>query len=223
MKAVVLSDTLGHLPKIDGKFDLLIHAGNFAPLIGNEPKEIEINRQADWMEDLFCPWFKSIQAEYKILTPGENDHVAKWFSRDLERHIEGLYLQGEAATIKGMVFYGMPWLHPEAEKYVAGVSDPSFLSPTRKHFQAACRKIPDRTNILITRLPPKGILDGYGPVKIGDFNLMERVDELKELKMHIFGLANNNAASSITRGNVVFVNAHMLENNGKFSVLNIDF
>lgn len=222
MKFVVVSDTYNHLPNIQEEYDIFIHAGNFTPSLTTNNHQTEIDNQIKWMEDYFCPWFKNIKAKNKILVPGNNDFIAQWLSRDLEKHIEGMYLQDEAATINGLVFYGMPWLPADSEKYINCEIDPVFVSPSKKHFQAACKKIPDETNILITRIPPKNILDIHNEMSVGDEDLLKRLVGIKNLKLHIFGFAENTVSSVFYDNKIVFANAFLKKVENSYSVLQIE-
>lgn len=264
MRIGIISDTLGDLPKVEGEFDLFIHAGNFAPMVQRDNHQIEITKQSQWMEDLFCSWFKNIKAKHKIFIPGQHDHVAHWFGRDLEKHVGAMYLQDEAATIEKTIIYGMPWCPPGTEQILSleyptikedakpvnkktnedmedilkAKVEPVFVSPGKRHYQTACRKIPKETQILISRIPPKGILDRYDLPKnadisvlkvtgesflrVGDETLLEKVDDLPSLKAHIFGFANGSCSSSLLRKGVLFGNAHVQRTERGFGFQIID-
>lgn len=222
MKFVVTSDTYGHLPKITGEYDVFIHAGNFTPSISSDNHQTEIDRQISWMEDFFCPWFKNIHAKHKIIIPGHNDFIAQLLSRDLEKHIDGMYLQDEAATIDGLIFYGMPWLPADSEKYIQSSIDPVYVSPSRRHFQGACKKIPLETHVLITRIPPKGILDMREEMSVGDPDLLHRINDIEKVKIHIFGFASESSSSFVSNNKTVFANAHVKKVDDSYSVLHVE-
>ena len=74
--------------------------------------------------------------------------------------------------------------------------------------------IPSDTNILITHSPPKGILDFDESTgeHLGSWYLKERVEELENLKAHIFGHIHE----PFERNEGVFYNVSMTNNKHEY-------
>ena len=65
-------------------------------------------------------------------------------------------------------------------------------------------------NILITRIPPHGILDkGENGESMGDKILSKRIKSLKSLKMHLFGFASQSGEQYSINNDVLYVNGFM--------------
>lgn len=210
MKIAATSDTLGNLPEIIGEFDLFIHCGNFSPQFEYISIESQIEKQTDWMEFNFKPWLQSIRATHKIVIAGHLDFGAQWISRDLQYHIGATTLQDESITLNHNLIHGMNWLMPSKD---LSIIDPSitgrsvYILKQKERFIAACKLIPDDVDILITRMPPYGILDEVNNKNVGSSHLLDRIKELKKVKLHIFGLISETGGSYIVSNNVTYANA----------------
>lgn len=90
-----------------------------------------------------------------------------------------IYLKDQAITIDGVKFYGSPW----TPKYGYW----AFMSPDEVMYENVWRHIPDDTDVLITHGPAYGILDQVGLRNPGSQSLRQRLCELSNLRIHIFG------------------------------------
>ena len=215
-RLVLISDT--HLAEPDlPDGDILIHAGDLT--FKGRPEEL--SRQ--------CYWLKKHVTRYKavLLIPGNHD----WgFQTDysLYKHQfkkDGItVLNDDGVEVEGIKFWGSPitpffcdWAfnrHPE---------------DIGRHWDM----IPDDVQVLITHGPPHGILDGvpshekikigydkhYRPMyakkftdvrHVGCPTLLERIKELKQLKLHVFGHVHEGYGEAEHFG-VKFVNASIMD------------
>lgn len=210
MKIAVTGDTVGNLPDIIGEFDIFVHCGNFSPIFEFESTEVQIEKQTDWMAEQFNPWLKTIRANHKIVIAGHLDLAAQWINKDLQYHIDAITLQDESVQVSHKAIYGMNWIlfSEELAAVEPSITDKAvYTIRQRDRFAAACSLIPDEVEILVTRMPPYGILDEVGNKNMGSKILLEKIKGLKHLKLHIFGLISDNGGQSLTSNGVVFANA----------------
>ena len=172
MKIVAMSDTHGLHAKLtvpDG--DVLIHAGDFS--------------RFGKVEDIygFLDWFGRLPHRHKILVAGNHDRL---FEDNPVKAKELLwpsitYLQDKEAVIDGVKFYGAPWT-PRFFDWAFNVDRGSDIAKK-------WAKIPDDVNVLITHGPPFGICDmsRFQSSRMGCEDLLRRIEQLGELKVHIFG------------------------------------
>lgn len=173
MKLVCISDTHGrhnyikNLP--DG--DILIHAGDITAH-GTSFQLVE-----------FYGWLTSLKYKYIILIAGNHDKYCQ--KEDIEtkkifKHEKIFYLNESGCEIEGIKFWGSPWS--------PFFFDWAFNIPPG-HEQKYWDKIPLDTNVLITHGPRWGILDKskFQNENCGCPILGKKIDQMKELKAHIFG------------------------------------
>lgn len=185
MRLTLISDTHCRLRKITvPSGDLLLHAGDltFQGNIQEISQELlELGR---------------IAKDFKygcILVPGNHDWL---FERNmpLARQMcedNGItVLHNSGTEINNLNIWG-------------SASQPEFcgwafnLDRAGSELREAWAQIPDNTNVLITHSPPMGILDGinrYNSQKceweienVGCYDLYDRIQQLKQLKLHTFG------------------------------------
>ena len=189
MKIVALSDTHGKHRQYPDSWipdgDVLMHCGDFT-------KHGRVNELEDFLD-----WFSQFSHEYKIFIAGNHDAIMTNHGNDgppinarKEERIEELlnkywfeekiiYLHNSGKTIDGLTFYGSPYSN----------SPPGWYFNTRKEEnQDVWEKVFDDTEILITHGPPYRIndktrLSGH----IGSEKLREKVEELPNLKVHLYG------------------------------------
>lgn len=208
MKFAIASDTQGLLPEITGEYDIFVHCGNFCPLISGD--HASIHSQITWLHGSFLPWLNKVQAKHKIIVPGYMDIAVSYLETSFEYHVNAIYLKDSATTINGMVIYGTPWVPASMKSKLPPKR--VYVSNTDKSYELSLAKIPKNTDILITRLPPAGILDGLSGQSIGEEHLLRRVKSLKELKMHFFGMASDDGGKHQSDNNVLFANGCVTEN-----------
>ncbi len=202
MKVAVASDTQGVLPEIAGPHDLFIHCGNFCPTISGD--HVSIQSQISWLHERFRPWLDSINATHKIIIPGHGDIAVGYLEPNFEFHVDAIYLRDQSTTVNGLVVYGMPWVPYALRKYVPPKS--SFISRNSAMYEGAVNKIPDNVNLLITRIPPYGMLDKLGDSNVGDKSLLSKISKCTQLKMHFFGFAVNSGGEFLYQDKQLFAN-----------------
>jgi len=204
IKIVCISDThLSHNQVEIPECDLLIHAGDFS-FVGKMVDVIELNQ-----------WFGKLKEKgtikQAILIAGNHDWIAqKNPSWTKEAFTNCIYLDEEPCEVFGLKVFGSAWT-PEFNNW-------AFNAKRGKEIARHWAKIPDDTQILVTHGPPHGILDinteeiyslPLGPDHLGCEELRKRVDELKELKLHVFGHIHSSSNTQTING-VQFINASVL-------------
>lgn len=221
MKFVILSDTHCQHGKIDNipNGDFLIHAGDFTSM--GRPNEIHN----------FMKWFVNNPHKHKILIPGNHEltlcprkrnyvlHKAvtsknSWKMKRLFRDFidaksivnlfsnDVHFLDNTGVTLEGVNFYGSPICN--GDDYV--MENWGFYRDTDKELIEEWNKIPFNTDVLITHVPPYGVLDaGYGCK-----HLLSRVNKIHPY-LHIFGHIHSHGCLTLTTDKTVFVNGAMLD------------
>lgn len=202
MKICCISDTheQHHMIEDMPPADVLVHAGDFT------------GRGFGGAIESFAHWLRDQPYKHKIVIAGNHDLTFEstgWAQRLLEDVCPRVhYLNESGVEIDGVKFWGSPWT-PAFHNWAFNAERGADI---RRHWN----KIPDDTNVLITHGPPWGILDvvrhefnpsSDGPLGCAD--LKERVLQLKQLKLHVFGHIHDGygtvPASSLCQ--TTFVNA----------------
>jgi Icc-related predicted phosphoesterase len=208
MKICLISDTHNkHRElKIPENIDMIIFAG-----------DISFRGEISIISD-FANWMKDLPIQHKIVIAGNHDRSFEDNRHDIVvklLHEAGItYLQDNSITIDGLNIYGSPW-QPAFCNW-------SFNAERGKEIAAIWSKIPDSTHILVTHGPPKGVLDlvenDYGGFDhIGCEDLMNRIDQLKELKLSTFGHLHLQGAQKAILNGIIFVNAAMCDEQYKIT------
>lgn len=215
MKIVCVSDT--HLAEPDlPPGDVLVHAGDFT----YKGRPHEISQQLLWLAN------QRHKFNHVICVPGNHDFgfESNYPQYRQEAADKGItFLNDSEIVVDGLKFYGSPitpFFHNWAFNRHPEDIEPYWLM------------IPDDTNVLITHGPPKNILDGvpqynrtcigydnhYRPMytkkflsteHVGCPTLLERIKDLKQLKLHVFGHIHE-GYGQIEQDGVKFVNpSHM--------------
>lgn len=201
MKIVLLSDTHGlhyqvkNIP--DG--DVLIHAGDTC------------NRGSEQDAVNFLTWYNELPHKHKLFIAGNHDWFFQRAPLDSVRELltyypNVTYLFDEELIIDNVKFYGTPW-QPEFCNWAFNVKRGQLY----KHW----KKIPDDVNILITHGPPMGILDEVknwrspSGENVGCDELLARIDQLKEIKLNVFGHIHEGYGEKEIKG-VTYVNASVV-------------
>lgn len=177
MRIVCLSDThLQHDFMVpDG--DVLLHAGD-ATFTGTLP---QVER--------FASWYVAFPHEYKLFVAGNHDWLFQHqpaLARDVMQRHRIQYMEDSGLELGGLRFWGSPW-QPEFGNWAFNLPRGS------RELASKWDLIPDDTQVLVTHGPPAMILDqtagfdGERPESVGCGSMRKRVDQLKRLKLHLFG------------------------------------
>lgn len=195
IKIVCISDTHMQLSKVKiPKGDILIHAGDLTYRGDFEELSQELDELA-----LHRSKFKHI-----VIVPGNHDWMAERDPDLMEQMCQArgiILLNHESMQIEGLKFFGSGYT-PEFCKWALNV-------PRGEPLRQKWAMIPDDTDVLITHGPPKDILDLVPRPKgfrAGCQDLYNRIQQLSNLKLHVFGHLHMNHAV-VKLGNIFFVNA----------------
>lgn len=198
LKICMISDTHMMHRNLDMPFaDLLIVAGDIC------------GRGNIWEVEEFNTWLGEVRLAYGykevLLVPGNHDNPLT----NPANHIalsNAKVLVSERFEYEGFVFYGTP--------YVTVYGRWDFqLGPQGLREEWA--KIPEDTVVLITHMPAYGTLDNVeqGRQKqrfgVGCVHLKERIEELPNLKLHVFGHLHLDGGQTKANGKYIAVNAAM--------------
>ncbi len=170
-KIIVISDTHGDHRDIElPSGDILIHCGDLSDYRND-------SRLYDFFE-----WFTSQDFKNFLVVPGNHDPELEmddiiW--KISHKYPKARILVDEAVKIDDALFYGTPYQPNYAS-----------LAFNRSEMELAIiyENIPEKTNVLITHSPPKGILDeNTNGESIGSQSLLNRVASLVDLRYHVFG------------------------------------
>ena len=204
MKIDLISDTHNkHKEFILKGGDLLIHSGDAT----GRGQSGEIHA--------FLNWFEKQPYPHKIFVPGNHDFGLE---RETARYREDCEKRGitllidEGIEIEGIKIYGSP-ITPTFFNW-------AFMRDRGEKIKRHWDAIPEDTEILITHGPAYGIRDAvtnsYHPngELVGCMDLRVRLDQLKELKLHVFGHIHDEAGTSMV-GQYIAANAALLNDEYK--------
>ena len=213
VRLVFISDThaqhrlLGPLPR----GDLLVHAGDFTD---RRPPRAE-----EYTD--FVDWFSSQPHPHKIMISGNRDNFmdtetstrhdikSGFWMRQVQEYVKGnrriKYLEDELCEIpveddKAIRIYGSPWTA------LYGKPGKGF-QVARTELAAKWTGIPGGVDILVTHMPPHGVLDqNTGQVRAGCPALAATVLTRLRPRIHVFGHIHESAGFKRI-GETLFINA----------------
>jgi Icc-related predicted phosphoesterase len=184
VRIAAVSDLHGMLPPIPD-CDILLIAGDICPLSDHSPFG-----QMKWLQSSFEKWLDEIPAKEVVAVAGNHDWIFQKMPHMVPR-LRWRYLQDSGCGIEGLKVWGTPW-------------QPPFFDWAFNMEEEGLRRkwslIPDDTDILVTHSPPFG----YGDEALrkltdenkekwpdtehtGSPSLTEKIKELPNLKLHVFG------------------------------------
>ncbi len=172
MRIVALADTHPQHDKLAVPVgDVLVHAGDML----QHGSLDELARATDFLRSLPHP--------IKIIVAGNHEVCLERQPAEARALLEGfVYLEDEARTIEGLVFYGSPW-QPKFRIWAFGATRGAELA-------SKWAMIPDRVDVLVTHAPPRGFGDRIEwqgvERRVGCPDLLERVRAVKP-RLHLFG------------------------------------
>lgn len=188
-----ISDLHGIQPKLEGG-DLLIVAGDITA------------RDTSSEHIYFTQWL--VEQPYKkiVMIAGNHDGLMKNWEPQLTDNLS--YLVDSGCVYQGFKIWGSPWT-PTFYNW-------HFMKDRGEDIKKKWDLIPDDTEILITHGPPFGILDNvrsplrsYKDGHAGCEDLLQTLDRLKHLKLHVFGHIHE-GYGQIIRNGVLHVNASIM-------------
>lgn len=197
MIIVAISDTHCRLRKMDvPEGDLLLHSGDLT-FNGDIPEISQELRELGRISKRF---------KKTILVCGNHDWLGER-NPALMREMceaEGItYLDHESTTFENLNIFGSAY-QPEFCSW-------AFNLPRGGALKEKWSQIPENTNILITHGPPYEILDMCPDGRfVGCVDLMNRIDTLKDLKLHVFGHIHYSNGHTYKYGKT-FVNSASLD------------
>lgn len=211
MDIVTISDPHGHQPKLP-KGDLLLSAGDISML----GRYSEVKKHVNWLKSkkqrykmgivetcgnhdfLFEDWREGLPKTKRGVELERNFAQAKKLYEDAGIHL----LMDEEIIINGIKIYGSP-ASPEFHNW-------AFNYQRGEIGEKVWSKIPNDVQILITHGPPYGLGDLCRGGHVGCQALLERIKNLPDLKLHIFGHIHEGAGHYWFQ-NKLFVNASVLD------------
>lgn len=194
MEITCISDLHGEIPVLSGG-DLLIIAGDLTAT----------DKESQY--DDFWRWLCYQDYEKKVVIAGNHDGFLEknpdWFD-DCDESI--CYLCDSGTTFRGLKIWGSPWT-PEFCNW-------HFMLKRGDEIAAKWALIPDDTDILVTHGPPCMILDRVNSPRlqgdhVGCADLYGRIQELPNLKLHVFGHIHESYGIKIDNGRT-YVNASIM-------------
>jgi Icc-related predicted phosphoesterase len=190
LRIVALADThLRHGGLVIPDGDVLVHAGDML----QHGSLDELARAADF--------FRALPHPIKIVVAGNHEVCLERHPAEARALLEGfVYLEDQATTIEGLVFYGSPW-QPKFRVWAFGATRGDELA-------AKWAKIPDRVDVLVTHGPPRGYGDRIRwrgeERRVGCDDLLARVHSVQP-RLHVFGHIHQDRGTW-TRGATTFAN-----------------
>jgi predicted phosphodiesterase len=195
LRIVAVSDTHGRHRDLEiPECDLFIHCGDYTA----RDSMVEL--------PMFSEWVNSLPCKDKLLVAGNHDKC-------FESNPDWAYKE-----FSGMVstFGGFPW-----KNYVIFCSSiqPVFnnwsfnLTPEqrRARYDHILTIFKNQIQILVTHCPPKNILDVAYNKHLGDPELSRFIEQLPNMKLHIFGHIHGMGPNDpVTINGVTYINASVL-------------
>lgn len=215
MKIWVISDTHGSHFLLDTPtdVDMVIHCGDCTDNFNYYTNKEEFFS--------FLNWYENLDIKHKVLIAGNHDQWVE--NEDCIKELNSTdihYLDNEYLTIENLKLYGSPNTYQFGSRYITHAID-------KKELETSWDNLDDSIDILITHLPPFGILDmvsnasGNYRELCGCKGLLDTVRRIKP-KLHCFGHIHNDSIT-INQGirvidNITFVNASCVTNGISFKM-----
>jgi predicted phosphodiesterase len=198
MKLTVISDIHGLFNNlILKKGETLIIAGDFSI----EGQEEEFKR--------FIKWLDKQKFKNKIVVGGNHDgyiYNNEKAKQKLKQYC--IYLENEGTKLNNINFWGSPYT-PRFNYWF-------FMKERGKELKENWDLVPNNTNVLIGHGMPYGILDNTsypnGDIgqNVGDFDLLNKIKHLSNLKIYIGGHLHLNGGKIYIKNNIQFINASVV-------------
>lgn len=221
LKIACISDThaIHRQVKIE-PCDIVVHSGDFSMM----------GRRHEF--ESFVSWFRKIPATFRVFIAGNHDWCMElkpsWLEEVIKPDENTIYLEDSGVNIMGVEIWGTPW-QPEFHNW-------AFNLPRGKQLAEKYALIPESTNVLLSHGPPRGFGDSipWSYVRpsehtnlVGCDDLLARIKELPNLKLHVFGHIHQDDRKEITPETIVrkegypelsLINASIVNNQYDISV-----
>lgn len=199
LKIVTMSDIHGKYEEMQENNpipsgDLLIMAGDLLPNLSWGGKH-DGTIQCGYIKQTFAPMLKKWKNEGLfreiVVVAGNHDWAFQYYSshcREMLSEAGVVYLQDEEHVFEGLKIWGSPW-QPWFYNWAFNFPNHHFNhARARAHARACWELIPEDTDILVTHGPPANQLDQcMTGERVGCQCLKERIEELPQLLLHVFG------------------------------------
>lgn len=193
IKIVSISDTHLSFPEKVPKGDVLIHCGDF----------LKFNSTIQHLEE-FNNWLGMQDFKEKVVICGNHEVLMKNWTKDQMR--EKLsnathFLHGETCTLEcGLTIFGSPITHARGFIYFANA-----FSFSPQVLEDEFSKIPENVDIVVTHVPPLGILDfTHARTRVGSSALLKNLLRARP-KVHFCG-HNHDEPGAVMLEDILIVN-----------------
>jgi Icc-related predicted phosphoesterase len=208
--------------------DVLVHVGDFVGNYGNNDVVKHLERFSKWCDEI------SIFYKLVLLVAGNHDtpldlikypryvSVKRIFLESLPSNV--VYLEDSFIIYRGLKIYGSP-ITPCRKQLLGKNYNSNGFERINIDRQRCFNNIPDDLDILLTHVPPKGILSGGNHNCIYLYRrLLELMDLGKAPTLHVFG-HDHDYFGVEKRGSTTFMNvaqAELLRHNNRGQPLIFD-
>ncbi len=139
-----MSDMHGQIPRNVPDGDILVIAGDICPLYIDR----DIQTSADWIDDVFVPWVRSMPHKYRLFIAGNHDFAIQDRLKYFQDYIDPediKFLHDSGVNIEGCKIYGLPWV-PKLKNWAFHADNVTLGQ--------RYRSIPDDTDVIVSHGPP---------------------------------------------------------------------
>lgn len=168
----------------------------------------------------FFWWLRNQPYQFKIFVPGNHDRILDTRNRDEQACQNARELRcfsydcgvnlliDQFWAVNGLMFYGTPWTRASSDRR-------AFKLDSEAKLAEKYAKIPSNVDVLLTHMPPAGLLDDdFGSTALFDRLFLDA--DPPRPRVHAFGHAHLSGGQSVEFGGVRFVNGAVLNRSGQF-------
>lgn len=162
----------------------------------------------------FINWVGGLNAKRKIIIAGNHDvgfvNDERSLLLDVIDSLGIIYLENTEVIIDGVKFFGSPFIRRSHN------SNAAFRYPTKQEMKSNWALIPSDTDVLITHMPPFGVLDeNKGGEGVGCEHLSDSITRVSP-RLHVFGHIHDSYGQKIVDQtmcmNASFCNGRHMQN-----------
>lgn len=176
-------------------------------------REWELNKLLEHMKKL------SNRIEHVVGTLGNHELGAQGKEKEWKDKFKDygvILLDHEAIEIEGIKVFGSPWT-PWFFDWAYNYTNPTMgiQGETEIAGTDMWKDIPENTKVLLTHGPPQGKLDLCRNGRVGCAELMCRIEQLNNLKYHMFGHIHEGYGTLVENG-VTYSNGSIMDGRYRF-------